>query len=78
MHQVRLEDVPKQITSLMSEAMAGEEVIFTRDQRAVLRLVQVEKEVSPGSKNWKQEMQALRGFLRGIDTHIPRDPDRLL
>jgi antitoxin (DNA-binding transcriptional repressor) of toxin-antitoxin stability system len=77
MHQVRYEDSSSQVQALLGEAMAGEEVVFTRGPKAVLKLVPVERS-STKSKDWVRDVRKLRGILKGIDTTIIREEDRSL
>ena len=77
MYQVPVEEAPRRIQALIGEAMAGEEVIFTRGQKAVLKLVPIENSETT-AEEWRREMRALRGILSGIDTTVPRMRDREL
>ena len=77
MHQVRYEDSYSQMKAFLGEAMAGEEVEFTRGPKAVLKLVSVERS-STKSKDWVRDVRKLRGILKGIDTTIILEEDRVL
>ena len=77
MYQVPFEDAPRRIQALIGEAMAGQEVVFTRGEKAVLKLVPIDNS-GPTAEEWRLEMRALRGILAGIDTTIPRERDRIL
>jgi antitoxin (DNA-binding transcriptional repressor) of toxin-antitoxin stability system len=77
MHQVLIEETPKNMQALISEAIAGEEVVFMRGPKPVVKLVPLEG-ARPSDEQWKREMRALRGILKGIDTTVPREKDRPL
>jgi antitoxin (DNA-binding transcriptional repressor) of toxin-antitoxin stability system len=77
MHQVSFEETPTSVQALISEAMAGEEVVFMRGPKPVVKLVPFEG-ARPSDEQWKREMRALRGILPGIDTTVPREEDRAL
>jgi antitoxin (DNA-binding transcriptional repressor) of toxin-antitoxin stability system len=77
LYQVPFEDAPRRIQSLIGEAMAGEEVVFTRGEKPVLKLVPIENSMIT-AEAWRKEMRALRGLLTGIDTTVPREHDRAL
>jgi antitoxin (DNA-binding transcriptional repressor) of toxin-antitoxin stability system len=77
MHQVSFEETPKSVQTLISEAMAGEEVVFMRGPKPVVKLVPFESGTS-NDEQWKREIRALRGILAGIDTTVPREEDRAL
>jgi hypothetical protein len=69
--------------------MAEVENRMTRFDQATQRQRDREKReesASPGDRGWKREdlydrdrrpIREMRGFLRGIDTTLERDPDRL-
>jgi hypothetical protein len=59
--------------ALISEAMAGEEVVFMRGPKPV----PVERSRT-SDEQWALEMRAFRGILKGIDTTVPREKDRLM
>ncbi len=77
MHQVSFEETPTSVQALISEAMAGEEVVFMRGPNPVVKLVPFESGTS-NDEQWKREIRALRGILSGIDTTVPREEDRAL
>ncbi len=77
MHQVHIEETPTSVQALISEAMAGEEVVFMRGPKPVVKLVPFENGTS-SDEQWKREIRALRGILAGIDTTVPREEDRAL
>jgi antitoxin (DNA-binding transcriptional repressor) of toxin-antitoxin stability system len=77
MHQVHIEETPTSVQALISEAMAGEEVVFMRGPKPVVKLVPFESGTS-NDEQWKREIRALRGILAGIDATVPREEDREL
>jgi antitoxin (DNA-binding transcriptional repressor) of toxin-antitoxin stability system len=77
MHQVLIEETPKNMQALISEAMAGEEVVFMRGPKPVVKLVPVERSQTSDEQG-ALEMRAFRGILKGVDTTIPREKDREL
>lgn len=68
MHTVPIEQAPAQITQLFAEAMAGEDVVFTRERQPVLRLSTIAPSPGVSDMSWAEKLDASIGILKGMDT----------
>lgn len=73
MQQVTLDEAKAHLTDLIDAAAAGEEIFITKDESVSVQLVP--RLAKPGKRQFGSARG--RGLLRGIDTTIEREPDRL-
>lgn len=68
---VSVTDAKAQLTDLVRRAEAGDDVILTRHGRAAVKLVPVERKISPDERDQllRDLQAALRGKLRDEDVH---------
>jgi antitoxin (DNA-binding transcriptional repressor) of toxin-antitoxin stability system len=67
MHQVDINQAREQISMLLRAALNGDEIIFTQDNRPVLKLVRVEQRKRRQSGSAKGQIQMSDDFDEPLD-----------
>jgi prevent-host-death family protein len=78
MDRVSLDDAQHDLSSLVDRAAAGEEVIITRDGKAVARVVAAEPEAAEAVKKERRPVGLRRGKIWASDDFDYPLPDEIL
>ena len=66
-----------QISELIQKAAHGEAVIITDHDRPIAKLGPIDEHEQVTAASYRERVCALRGFVKGIDTTVERDEDRV-
>ena len=70
MQTYSVEAAKADLAALVHLAAKGEEVLLTENNKPLAKLVAVDE-----AESFRRDMQALRGFAKGMDTNFVRDDD---